>query len=62
MVIIEAFAQSHAFGVLGVLAHMHVVPSGGMFQQVHDAHRVGRLPAILKPDLGHEFVHRVQER
>ena len=59
MVVIEAFAQSHALCILGILAHVHVVPARGMFQQVDHAHRVSGFPAIFKPDLRHKLTHRV---
>jgi hypothetical protein len=62
MVVVEALAERHAFGVLGVLGQMQVVPSGGVLEQVDDTDRIGGLPAVLEPDLGDEFVDRVVER
>jgi hypothetical protein len=32
-----------------------------VLQQIHHAHRVGRLPTILEPDLRRELMHRVTQ-
>ena len=46
---------------VGVVAEGDVVPAGGVFEQVHDAHRVGGLPPVGVADLGRVLRHRVVE-
>jgi hypothetical protein len=59
VVIVQALAQGHAFGVLGVFAQMHIVPTGGVLEKVDHADRVGGFPAIFEPDVRREFTNRV---
>lgn len=40
------------------VAEMRVVEAGRVFEQVHGAHRVGRLPRVGQRQLGREFAHR----
>ena len=62
VVVVEPLAQAHAGGVLRVLAQVHVVPAGGVLEQVDDPHRIRLLPRVLEPDVRHEPANRVLQR
>src|SRR5579884_1849125 len=41
---------------------MHVVPSGGVLQQMNHADRIGGLPAVLEPGVRSQLANRVIQR